>query len=169
MEKPRLVYGKSRPGNISFDHNGATVAVDACALGTVAVSDIGTDVYTLLDAEQLVKENRYGALCTDREVLFFNFSMTSMDCLSASAEYFHRWLASCLLDTECNRDMFRQYWSRRVVVRTLKCQMIHLISRQEHMEYRYTRVVEQASRIDSCVRNMPEGYLSGLNRGTRRQ
>ena len=128
-----------------------------------------TDVDKLLDAERRVKEARYEALCTDREVFFFTFGMTSMGRLSASADQFLRRLANCLLDTECSRDMFRQYWSRRVVVRTLKCQMIHLISRQEHMEYRYTRVVEQASRIDSCVRNMPEGYLSGLNRGTRRQ
>ena len=54
-----------------------------------------------------------------------------------------------------------------VVVRTLKCQMVHLIARQE--DSRYTRVVEEASRLDSCVWNMPGGDLNGLNRGTLRQ
>jgi len=131
MENPGLVFDNSRPGEISFDHNGVTVAVGAYTLDTTAASNTGIDVDKLVDAEQLLKENRCGAPRTDREILFFTFAMTSMGRLSASAEHFLCWLANCLPDTECSRDMFRQYWSRRVVVRTLKCQMIHLIARQE--------------------------------------
>ena len=86
-----------------------------------------TDVDKLLDAERRVKEARYEALCTDREVLFFTFGMASMGRLSDSADHFLRWLANCLPETECSRNMFRQYWSRRVVVRTLKRQMVHLM------------------------------------------
>mmetsp|Transcript_44432 Transcript_44432/g.60683 ORF Transcript_44432/g.60683 Transcript_44432/m.60683 type:complete len:104 (+) Transcript_44432:323-634(+) len=44
-----------------------------------------------------------------------------------------------------------------------------LIARQEGRFPRYIRVVEEASRVESCVRNMPVGDLNGLNRGTRRQ
>ena len=127
-----------------------------------------TDVDKLLDAELRVKEARYEALCTDRDVLFFTFGMASMGRLSDSADQFIRWLANCLPETECSRNMFRQYWSRRVVVRTLKRQMIHLIARQEDRSPRYTRVVEEASRLDTCVWSMPGGNLNGLNRGTRR-
>ena len=106
---------------MTFDHNGVTVAADVSSLDTSAPSDVHTGVGKLLDAEKLVKETRYGALCTDREVLFFTFGMTSMGRLSSSAEHFFRWFTNCLPDTECSRDMFRQYWSRRVIVRTLKC------------------------------------------------
>ena len=121
-----------------------------------------------MDAERLLKENRHGALCTDQEILFFIFGMTSMGRLSASADHFIRWLANCLPDTECSRDMFRRYWSRRVVVRTLKCQMINLVARQEDRSPRYTRVVEEVSRLDTYVWSMPGGNLYVLNRGTRR-
>ena len=54
-------------------------------------------------------------------------------------------------------------------MRTFKCQMTHLIARQEDSPPRYTRVVEEAPRLDSFVRNIPGGELNGLNRGTRRQ
>ena len=54
MENPGLMFDNSRPGDISFDHNGVTVAVDAYTLDTAAASDIGTDVDKLLDAEQLL-------------------------------------------------------------------------------------------------------------------
>ena len=109
MENPGLVFDNSRPGDISFDRNRVTVAVDAYALDTAAASNIGTDVDKLLDAEQLLMENRYGALCTDKDFFFFTYGMTSMGRLSASTEHFLRWLANCLPDTKCSRDMFHQY------------------------------------------------------------
>ena len=72
-ETPGLIYTNGRPGDISFDYNGVTVAVDAYTLDAAAPSNMHTDVDKLLDAERRVKEARYEALCTDREVLFFTF------------------------------------------------------------------------------------------------
>ena len=167
-ETPGLIYSNGRPGDISFDYNGVTVAVDAYTLDAAAPSNMYTDVDKLFDAEERVKGVRYGELCDDRNVLFFTFGMASMGRLSDSADQFIRWLANCLPETECSRNMFRQYWSRRVVVRTLKRQMVHLIARQEDRSPRYTRVVEEASRLDTCVWSMPGGNLNGLNRGMRR-
>ena len=103
-----------------------------------------------------------------KRLKYFTFGMASMGRLSDSADKFLRWLANCLPETECSRNMFRQYWSRRVVVRTLKRQMVHLIARQEDRSPRYTWVVKEASRFDTCVWSMTGGNLNGLNRGTRR-
>ena len=114
------------------------------------------------------KRERYLTLCSAREVVFFTFGMAALGRLSSSAEHFLRWLANCLPGTDCERGKFFQYWSRRIVVATLKRQMAHLIARQEDRSPRYTRVVEEASRLDTCVRYMPGGDLTGLNRGTRR-
>ena len=63
-----LIYTNGSPGDISFDCNGVTVAVDVYTLDAAAPSNMYTDVDKLLDAERRVKEARYEALCTDREV-----------------------------------------------------------------------------------------------------
>mmetsp|Transcript_30228 Transcript_30228/g.40984 ORF Transcript_30228/g.40984 Transcript_30228/m.40984 type:complete len:80 (-) Transcript_30228:279-518(-) len=53
---------------------------------------------------------------------------------------------------------------------TFKHQTAYLVARQESKSPpRYTWILDEAPRLDSCVRNMPGGDLSGLNRGTRRQ
>mmetsp|Transcript_33972 Transcript_33972/g.45911 ORF Transcript_33972/g.45911 Transcript_33972/m.45911 type:complete len:106 (-) Transcript_33972:49-366(-) len=105
---------------MSPSHNGTSVALDAYTVNTSTTSNIGIDVDKLLDAEKRVKEAHYEALCTDREVAFFTFSMTSMGRLRSSADHFLRWLANCHPETECGRDVFRRYLSRRIVVCTVK-------------------------------------------------
>ena len=56
IERQGLVSDNSRPGDVSFDYNGANVAIDAYTVDTSATSNIGTDVDKLLDAEKFVKE-----------------------------------------------------------------------------------------------------------------
>ena len=145
-----------------------SVAVDVYTADPAATSNLRSDVDELLNAVEDEKRERYLTLRSAREVVFFTFGMAALGRLSSSAEHFLRWLANCLPGTDCERDKFFQYWSRRIVVTTLKRQMKHLIARQEDRSPRYTRVVEEASRLDTCVRYMPGGDLTGLNRGTRR-
>ena len=52
---------------------------------------------------------------------------------------------------------------------TLKLEMIHLITRQEDRSIRYTRVVDEDPRPDSCVWNMRGKELSVMNSGRRLQ
>ena len=96
------------------------------------------------------KRKRYLTLCTARNIVFFTFGMDAMGRLSS--EHFLRWLAICLPGTDCERGKFFQYWLRRIVMSTLKRQMTHLIAQQEDRSPRYTRVVEEASRLDTCMR-----------------
>ena len=97
------------------------------------------------------KRERYLTFRSAREVVFFTFGMAALGRLSSSAEHFLRWLANCLPGTDCERDIFLQYWSRRIVVATLKRQLAHLFARQEDRSPRYTRGVEEASRLDTST------------------
>ena len=103
-EEPGIVADNSRPGDISFNYNGTTIAVDVYTADPAASSNLRFDVEKLLDVVEEEKIERYLTLCTDREVVFFTFGMAAISRLSSSAEHFLRWLANCLPGTNCERD-----------------------------------------------------------------
>eukprot|EP00617_Octactis_speculum_P027411 CAMPEP_0185759996 /NCGR_PEP_ID=MMETSP1174-20130828/18819_1 /TAXON_ID=35687 /ORGANISM="Dictyocha speculum, Strain CCMP1381" /LENGTH=83 /DNA_ID=CAMNT_0028440613 /DNA_START=256 /DNA_END=507 /DNA_ORIENTATION=- len=52
-EKPGIVADSSRPDNISFEHNGTSVALGAYTANTSTASNMGIDVDKLLDAKDV--------------------------------------------------------------------------------------------------------------------
>ena len=95
--------------------------------------------------------------------------MDVMGRLSESAEQFVRWMCNCVPDPVGGRARLVHYWSRRIVVASMKKKMELLLKRQCSASPGFSRVESLAKRLVPCDMLMPggmRGYRS--NRGRRR-
>ena len=88
--------------------------------------------------------------------------------LGERAEDIIRYFTNRLTGDQVKRDIFRRYWTRRIVVGVLSQQMRLLLNRQKKRSPRHSQVTDLASRLDGGIPAMPGGRLVGSNRGTRR-
>ena len=89
--------------------------------------------------------------------------------LGEHAEDTIRYFTNRLQGDQVTRDIFRRYWTRRIVVGFLARQMQLVLNRQERRSPRYSRSADDlVARRDCGASAMPGGRLGGSNRGTRR-
>ena len=88
--------------------------------------------------------------------------------LGSQAEDTIRHFTNRLLGDQVKRDIFRRYWTRRIVVGFLAQQMHLLLNRQKTRSPRYSRIADLAARRDCGASAKPGGRLGGSNRGTRK-
>ena len=87
--------------------------------------------------------------------------------LGEKAEDTIRYFTNRLTGDQVKRDIFRRYWTRRIVVGVLSQQMRLVLNRQKRRSPRHSQVADLAARLDGGVPAMPGGRLVGSNRGTR--
>ena len=87
--------------------------------------------------------------------------------LGEKAEDTIRYFTNRLTGDQVKRDIFRRYWTRRIVVRVLSQQMRLVLNRQKRRSPRHSQLVDLAARLDGGIPAMPGGCLLGSNRGTR--
>ena len=162
MEEAGLVEHNLRPGDVSFQHQGRQIAVDFFSVDSSADSHAGKCVEDLFEAAAEEKRAHYAEACADQEVTFFTFGMDVMGRLSESAEQFIRWVCNCVPDPVGGRARLVHYWSRRIVVASMKKKMELLLKRQCSASLGFSRVESLARRLVPCDMLMPgctRGYL----------
>ena len=132
------------------------------------LSNRGKSVDKVLEEADAVKRGRYAKQCKDSDVLFFTFGMDAEGRLGEKAEDTIRYFTNRLTGDQVKRDIFRRYWTRRIVVGVLSQQMRLVLNRQKRRSPRHSQVADLAARLDGGIPAMPGGRLVGSNRGTRR-
>ena len=169
MEESGLVENGLRPGDVCFQQHGRQFTVDFFSVDSSVESHAGKCVEDLFAAAEDEKRAHYAAACADQDVTFFTFGMDVMGRLSESAEQFVRWMCNCVPDPVGGRARLVHYWSRRIVVASMKKKMELLLKRQCSASPGFSRVESLAKRLVPCDMLMPggmRGYRS--NRGRRR-
>ena len=169
MEESGLVEHNLRPGDVAFQYQGRQFTVDFFSVDSSVDSHAGKCVEDLFEAAEEEKRAHYAAACADQDVTFFTFGMDVMGRLSESAEQFVRWMCNCVPDPVGGRARLVHYWSRRIVVASMKKKMELLLKRQCSASPGFSRVESLAKRLVPCDMLMPggmRGYRS--NRGRRR-
>ena len=165
--KGQLATNK-RPGDVAGNVNGRAFAVDVFITRVSSATNRGKSVDKVIDDADAVKRAHYEQECKDSDVLFFTFGMDAEGRLGSQAEDTIRHFTNHLQGDQVTRDIFRRYWTRRIVVGFLARQMQLVLNRQERRSPRYSRIADLVARRDCGASAMPGGRLGGSNRGTRR-
>ena len=107
-------------------------------LTTVSATNRGKVVDKVIDEADAVKRAHYEQECKDSGVLFFTFGMDAEGRLGSQAEDTIRHFTNRLQGDQVTRDIFRRYWTRRIVVGFLARQMQLVLNRQERRFPRYS-------------------------------
>ena len=169
LEEAGLVEHGLRPGDVAFKYQDRQYAVDFFSVDSGADSHAGKCVEDLFAEAADEKHAHYSLACADQDVVFFTFGMDAMGRLSESAEQFIRWVCNCVPDPVGGRARLVHYWSRRIVVASMKKKMELLLKRQCSASPGFSRAESLARRLVPCDMLMP-GCTRGLlpNRGRRR-
>ena len=168
LEASHQLSSNNRPGDVAGNDNGKAFAVDVFVTRVGSATNRGKSVDKVIDEADAVKRARYEQECKDSGVLFFTFGMDAEGRLGSQAEDTIRHFTNRLQGDQVTRDIFRRYWTRRIVVGFLARQMQLVLNRQERRSPRFSRIADLVARRDCCVSDMPGGRLGGSNRGTRR-
>ena len=168
LEASHQLASNNRPGDVAGNDNGKAFAVDVFVTRVGSATNRGKSVDKVIDEADAVKRVRYEQECMDSGVLFFTFGMDAEERLGSQAEDTIRHFTNRLQGDQVARDIFRRYWTRRIVVGFLARQMQLVINRQERRSPRFSRVADLVARRECGVSAMPGGRLGGSNRGTRR-
>ena len=166
--KGQLTSSDNRPGDVAGRVNGMQFAIDLYATRVCSASNKGKSVEKVIEEADAVKRGRYAKQCKDRDILFFTFGMDAEGRLGEKAEDTIRYFTNRLTGDQVKRDIFRRYWTRRIVVGVLSQQMRLVLNRQKRRSPRHSQLVDLAARLDGGIPAMPGGRLLGANRGTRR-
>ena len=106
------------------------------------LSNRGKSVDKVLEEADAVKRGRYAKQCKDSDVLFFTFGMDAEGRLGEKAEDTIRYFTNRLTGDQVKRDIFRRYWTRRIVVGVLSQQMRLVLNRQKRRSPRHSEVAD---------------------------
>ena len=119
VEAKGQLANNNRRGDVAGRDNGVKFAIDVLVTRVGSASNKGKSVEKAFEEADAVKRGHYAKQCTDSGVLFFTFGMNAEGRLRERAEDTIRYFTNRLMGDQVKRDIFRRYWTRRVVVGVL--------------------------------------------------
>ena len=116
LEAKGQLVTNNRPGDVAGNDNGKAFAVDVFITLFSSATNRGKSVDKVIDEADAVKRAHYEKECKDSGVLFFTFGMDAEGRLGSQAEDTIRHFTNHLQGDQVKRDIFRRYWTRRIVV-----------------------------------------------------
>ena len=130
LEAKGQLTSNNRPWDVAVNDNGTAFAVGVFVTRVGSATNRGKDVDKVIDEADAVKRARYEKECKDSGALFFTFGMDAEGRLGSQAEDTIRHFTNRLQGDQVKREIFRRYWTRRIVVGLLARQLQLVLNRQ---------------------------------------